>query len=105
MDHEDKTLTCQDCGQPLDLSGDDKPLRAMMGFTDEAKHCTSCREARRNERKCSYAQSLRDTHPWYAPIVVTTPPPRYNRASSPQAVPPIASANGSQPYGQAGTGQ
>ena len=105
MDHEDKTLTCQDCGQPLDLSGDDKPLRAMMGFTDEAKHCTSCREARRNERKCGYAQSLRDTHPWYAPIVVKTPPLRFDPVATPRSASPIASANGVRPHGEAGTGQ
>ena len=105
MGYEDKTLTCQDCGQPLTISGDDKPFCAMKGFTSEAKHCTSCREARRNERKGDYAQSPRETHPWYAPIVVTTPPPRFNRVSSPQAVLPIASASGARPHGQAGTGQ
>ena len=48
MDYEDKTLTCQDCGQPFVFSADDQSFHAMKGFTNEPKRCTSCRQARRN---------------------------------------------------------
>ena len=50
MNYEDKTLTCLDCGQPFTFSADDQSFHAEKGFINEPKRCTSCREARRNER-------------------------------------------------------
>ena len=56
MSYEDKTLRCQDCGQPFTFSADDQSFHAMKGFTNEPKRCTSCRDARRNERTGSHIQ-------------------------------------------------
>ena len=50
MDYEDRTLMCQDCGQPFVFSADDQAFHATKGFTNEPKRCPSCRQARRNER-------------------------------------------------------
>ena len=50
MSYEDKTLTCQDCGDPFTFSADDQSFHAMKGFTNEPKRCDSCRQARRSER-------------------------------------------------------
>ncbi len=62
MNYEDKTLTCQDCGQPFTFSADDQTFHAMKGFTNEPKRCTSCREARRSERGVGYGQGSREMH-------------------------------------------
>jgi len=50
MEYDDKTLTCQDCGQPFTFSADDQSFHAMKGFTNEPKRCPSCRQSRRNDR-------------------------------------------------------
>ena len=50
---EDKTLTCQDCGQPFTFSGEDQAYHAEKGYTNEPKRCGSCRQARRSERSYS----------------------------------------------------
>ncbi len=62
MNYEDKTLTCQDCGQPFVFSADDQSYHAMKGFTNEPKRCTSCRETRRSERDGGYGRGLREMH-------------------------------------------
>ena len=62
MDYEDKTLPCLDCGQPFTFSADDQSYHAMKGFTNEPKRCTSCREARRNERDGGYGRGPREMH-------------------------------------------
>ena len=62
MDYEDKTLTCQDCGQPFIFSADDQAYHAQKGFTNEPKRCASCRQMRRGERNGGYSQSLREIH-------------------------------------------
>ena len=56
MNYEDKTLTCQGCGQPFTFSADDQSYHATKGFTNEPKRCNSCRQARRNERDGGYGQ-------------------------------------------------
>ncbi len=61
MEYEDKTLTCQDCGQPFTFSADDQSFHAMKGFTNEPKRCASCRQARRSERDGGYGS--REAHP------------------------------------------
>ena len=63
MNYEDRTLTCQDCGQSFTFSADDQAYHAEKGFTNEPKRCTSCREARRNERSGGYGQGPREMHP------------------------------------------
>ena len=50
MSYEDRTLTCQDCGQPFTFSADDQAYHAEKGYTNEPKRCTSCRQARRGQR-------------------------------------------------------
>ena len=63
MNYEDKTLTCQDCGQPFIFSADDQSYHATMGFTNEPKRCASCRQARRNERNGGYDRGPREMYP------------------------------------------
>ena len=62
MNYEDKTLTCQGCGQPFTFSADDQSYHALKGFTNEPKRCETCRQARRNERTGGYGQSPREMH-------------------------------------------
>jgi len=50
MSYEDRTLTCQDCGQSFTFSADDQAYHAEKGYTNEPKRCPSCRQARRSER-------------------------------------------------------
>jgi len=63
MEYEDKTLTCQDCGQPFTFSADDQAFHATKGFTNEPKRCTSCRQMRRSERNGGFSQGPREAHP------------------------------------------
>ena len=60
MSFEDRTLTCEDCGQPFTFSADDQAFHAEKGFTNDPKRCTSCREVRRNERNGGYSQGPRE---------------------------------------------
>ena len=66
MSYQDRTLTCQDCGQSFTFSADDQAYHAEKGFTNEPKRCTSCRQARRNERGGNgggYGSSPREMFP------------------------------------------
>ena len=63
MIYEDRTLTCQDCGQPFTFSADDQSYHAEKGYTNEPKRCASCRQARRGERNGGFAQGQREMHP------------------------------------------
>ncbi len=63
MSYEDKTLTCQDCGQPFTFSADDQSFHAEKGFTNEPKRCVSCREARRSEQNGGHGQGRREMFP------------------------------------------
>ena len=62
MNYEDRTLTCQDCGQPFTFSSEDQSYHATRGFTNEPKRCDSCRQARRSELNGGYGQSSREMH-------------------------------------------
>ncbi len=50
MSYEDKTLTCQDCGQSFTFSADDQQYHAEKGYTNEPKRCPNCRQSRRSDR-------------------------------------------------------
>ncbi|MBI2172411.1 MAG: zinc-ribbon domain containing protein [Chloroflexi bacterium] len=63
MPNEDKTLVCQECGQPFIFSADDQAYHALKGFSNEPKRCTACRLARRTQRNGGYAQTPREMHP------------------------------------------
>src|SRR3990172_4815155 len=74
MSYEDRTLTCQDCGDPFTFSADDQQYHAEKGYTNEPKRCPTCRQARRGERGDSgyssyggggggYGSSRREMHP------------------------------------------
>ena len=63
MIYEDRTLTCQDCGQPFTFSADDQSYHAEKGYTNEPKRCASCRQARHGERNGGFAQGQREMHP------------------------------------------
>ena len=66
MEYEDKTLACQDCGQPFTFSADDQSFHATKGFTNEPKRCPNCRELRRGERSGGsggYSQGPREMYP------------------------------------------
>ena len=49
MSYEDRTLNCQECGQPFTFSAEDQAYHADKGYTNEPKRCISCRQRRRNE--------------------------------------------------------
>lgn len=49
MAFEDRSLTCQDCGQQFTFSAEDQEFFAGRGYSDP-KRCPSCRTARRAER-------------------------------------------------------
>ena len=48
MSYEDRTLTCQDCGQEFTFSADDQQYHAEKGYTNEPKRCPLCRASRRS---------------------------------------------------------
>ena len=68
MSFEDRTLTCQDCGQPFTFSADDQNYHAEKGYTNDPKRCPSCRQERRSERSygdsgSGYSRGPREMHP------------------------------------------
>jgi CxxC-x17-CxxC domain-containing protein len=48
--YQDKTLTCQECGQPFTFSAEDQAYYAQRGYSNEPKRCPTCRQARRSDR-------------------------------------------------------
>jgi CxxC-x17-CxxC domain-containing protein len=46
---EDRSLTCQDCGQQFTFTAEDQEFFTRRGYTDP-KRCPSCRTARRADR-------------------------------------------------------
>lgn len=64
MSFQDRTLTCQDCGQSFTFSADDQQYHADKGYANEPKRCPSCRQARRGERgEGGGYGSRREMHP------------------------------------------
>lgn len=65
MSYQDKSLTCQDCGQSFPFSGEDQAFHAEKGYNDP-KRCPSCRRARREARGDvggEYRSYPREMHP------------------------------------------
>lgn len=63
MSYEDRSLTCQDCGQTFTFSVDDQEYHAGKGY-DDPKRCLPCRQARRRERgQGSYGRGERQMYP------------------------------------------
>jgi CxxC-x17-CxxC domain-containing protein len=48
--YQDKTLTCQDCGQSFTFSAEDQAYHAEKGYSNEPKRCPDCRQNRRADR-------------------------------------------------------
>ncbi len=48
MSYQERTLTCQDCGQSFSFSAEDQQYHAEKGYTNEPKRCPDCRASRRN---------------------------------------------------------
>ena len=68
MTYQDRTLTCQECGQAFTFSADDQSYHAEKGYTNEPKRCPSCRQARRSQRDTGgfgggYDRGPREMHP------------------------------------------
>ena len=51
MTNEDRTLSCNECGQSFIFSADDQAYHAEKGYTNEPKRCPTCRQAKRAQRK------------------------------------------------------
>ena len=97
MSYQDRTLTCQDCGQSFTFSADDQAYHAEKGFTNEPKRCQSCRQSRRNERGNGggYGQSPERCTPPSAPNVASRPKSPSSPARIAQFT--VATASGSNP--------
>ena len=50
MTYQDRTLTCQDCGQAFTFTAGEQEFYAGKGYTNDPKRCPTCREARRGDR-------------------------------------------------------
>ncbi|MBI2917164.1 MAG: zinc-ribbon domain containing protein [Chloroflexi bacterium] len=53
MSYQDRTLSCQDCGQSFTFTADEQSLFAQKGYTNDPKRCPTCRAARRTESTSS----------------------------------------------------
>lgn len=63
MSFQDRTLTCQDCGQPFTFSAEDQQYHADKGYANDPKRCPDCRATRRSERGGSGYGGRREMHP------------------------------------------
>ncbi len=50
MAFKDKTLECSDCGSEFTFSVEDQEFFQSNGYTNEAKRCPECRQARKTQR-------------------------------------------------------
>ena len=50
MPYHDRSLTCQECGQPFVFTAGEQEFFASRGFS-EPRRCPSCRAARKRERR------------------------------------------------------
>lgn len=67
MSYQEKTLTCEDCGQSFAFTVEEQEFHAQKGYTNTPKRCSSCRAARRDGRGGSsdggYGRSSRQMFP------------------------------------------
>jgi len=50
MSFQDKSIQCSDRGDTCTFSAEDQEFFQSKGYTNEPKHCPSCRQARKSER-------------------------------------------------------
>ena len=50
MGYVDKVLKCVDCGADFTFSASEQEFFANKGFTNEPKRCSSCRQAKKQQR-------------------------------------------------------
>ena len=62
MSYEDRTLTCQDCGQSFTFSADDQEFFASKGYSEPLR-CPACRQARKAQRGEGGARAPRQMFP------------------------------------------
>lgn len=48
LNHQDKTISCKDCGQDFVFTASEQDFFQEKGFTNEPQRCKSCRNARKN---------------------------------------------------------
>ncbi|GCC11770.1 hypothetical protein IPdc08_01829 [archaeon] len=53
MTFEDKTLTCEDCGEEFVFSVEEQEFYDSKGFENEPKRCKACRQKRKESRRGS----------------------------------------------------
>ena len=64
MTNEDRTLSCNECGQSFIFSADDQAYHAEKGYTNEPKRCPACRQAKRAQRNDDgFDRGGREMHP------------------------------------------
>ncbi|MBI2872993.1 MAG: zinc-ribbon domain containing protein [Chloroflexi bacterium] len=65
MSYQDKSLTCQECGQQFTFSADDQAYHASKGYVNEPKRCSTCRQARRSDSFSGggFGRPQREMHP------------------------------------------
>ncbi len=68
MTYQDRTLSCNECGQSFTFSADDQSYHAEKGYTNEPKRCPNCRQAKRAQRNDGgfgggYDRNDREMHP------------------------------------------
>jgi CxxC-x17-CxxC domain-containing protein len=51
--HQDRTLTCRDCGEPFVFSAGEQEFFASKGLTNDPQRCPSCRAAAKRTRGAS----------------------------------------------------
>ncbi len=50
MSYQDKTLTCNDCGQSFTFTSGEQEFHASKGFINQPGRCPECRAARKAQR-------------------------------------------------------
>lgn len=67
MSFEDKSLQCADCGVTFTFSAGEQEQFASLGFTNEPKRCTSCRQERKARQNANNGNSYRNDNTGYRP--------------------------------------
>jgi CxxC-x17-CxxC domain-containing protein len=67
MSFEDKSLQCSDCGNTFIFSAGEQEQFASLGFTNDPKRCTPCRQARKARQDRNNGNSYRNDSSSYNP--------------------------------------